>query len=81
MNDKIIFVIPTYNESNNLPILIQQLGDLNLSNWQIIIVDDNSPDGTGKIAEKLGQIYPIYIIHRDKKMVWVVPIEMVLKKL
>ena len=48
---KIIQVIPTYNEAQNLPVLVSALFSLNLPEHHILIVDDNSPDGTGKIAE------------------------------
>jgi len=68
MNNKIVFVIPTYNESKNLPILLKQIGDLKLENWQAIIVDDNSPDGTSKLAEELSKKYPISLINRNRKM-------------
>lgn len=64
---KIIIVIPTYNESKNLPKLVRQLANLNLDNWQVLIVDDNSPDGTGLIADKLSKEYPLSVIHRSKK--------------
>ena len=60
-------VIPTYNEKDNLPILVQKIFDLKISDLRLIIVDDNSPDGTGKIAEDLAMKYPIRVIHREKK--------------
>jgi len=63
----IIIVIPTYNERENLPILIKQLAQLGLEKWQALIVDDNSPDGTGAIAEELSQQYPLEAIHRQSK--------------
>ena len=44
----IMVVIPTYNEANNLPTLIGELLALGLPGLQILIVDDNSPDGTGR---------------------------------
>ena len=42
-------VTPTYNESENLPTLVEKLGDV-----RILVVDDGSPDGTGDLAEELG---------------------------
>ena len=62
-------IIPTYNEAENIEKLIflinSSLSDLE---YEIIIVDDNSPDGTGKIAERLSEKYPIKIIHRKSKL-------------
>jgi len=61
-------IIPTYNESENLPKLIHALLDLSLD-LSILVVDDNSPDGTGDIAEDLSSLYPgkISVIHRPGK--------------
>ena len=61
-------VIPTYNEKENIELLIRKI--LELSNdFQIIVVDDNSPDGTGEILDKLAQKTPqLKIIHRPKKL-------------
>ena len=42
-----VVIIPTYNESKNINILLDLLVNLNID---ILIVDDNSPDGTGKIV-------------------------------
>ena len=66
---KTSIVIPTYNEAENLPILLKALFDLNIDDLHILIVDDNSPDGTGDIAEELKKSYPnrIYVIHREGK--------------
>src|SRR3990170_2565308 len=56
--DKTLVIIPTYNESENLPPLVHEIR--RTTNFHILVVDDNSPDGTGRIAkelaEKLGQI-------------------------
>jgi dolichol-phosphate mannosyltransferase len=66
---KIIQVIPTYNESKNLPVLVQALFDLNLPGLHLLVVDDNSPDGTGQMADDLAQKYPgrMSIVHRFGK--------------
>lgn len=63
---KSIIVIPTYNEKENLENLIIEIfkHDLDLG---VVIVDDNSPDGTGKIADELAKDYPVYVVHRAKK--------------
>ncbi len=52
-NLKIVVVIPTYNEKDNIEDLVGQILDLKIKGLNIIIVDDNSPDGTGQIAERL----------------------------
>jgi dolichol-phosphate mannosyltransferase len=50
---KTTIVIPTYNELINLPILVEKLFALPVENLSLLIVDDNSPDGTGALADKL----------------------------
>ena len=50
---KIAVVVPTYNEADNLPILAERLLGLPLPNLRIVVADDNSPDGTGTIADEL----------------------------
>jgi dolichol-phosphate mannosyltransferase len=65
-------IIPTYNEKNNIPILIDSiqevLKDQKLRSW-ILIVDDNSPDGTGEIVERIRDTYKNLIVkHRPKKL-------------
>ena len=63
-------VIPTYNEAENLPRLVSALFALPLPDFHLIIVDDNSPDGTGQLAEELGIQHPGYIevLHREGKL-------------
>jgi dolichol-phosphate mannosyltransferase len=65
---KTAVIIPTYNESDNIEALVKEilaLGD----NIEIIIVDDNSPDGTGEIANELTELYRgIKVIHRPTKL-------------
>jgi dolichol-phosphate mannosyltransferase len=66
----ITIVIPTYNEAENLPRLVSAVLALPLPDLRILVVDDNSPDGTGQLAEQLGQQHPgkISVIHRAGKM-------------
>lgn len=66
---KIIQVIPTYNEAQNLPILTQGLFELDIPDLNILIVDDNSPDGTGDVADALASEYPgrLSVLHRQGK--------------
>ena len=48
---KIAVVIPTYNEKENLPKITAQLMALPLEDLRLLVIDDNSPDGTGKVAD------------------------------
>ena len=63
-------VIPTYNEAQNLPILVGALFSLPIGGLRIVIVDDNSADGTGRIAERLAEEHPgqFNVIHRSGKL-------------
>lgn len=66
---KIIQVIPTYNEAQNLPVLAAALLALDLPDLSLLIVDDNSPDGTGDVADSLALENPgrISVLHRKEK--------------
>ena len=60
-------IIPTYNEKENISFLVKNLHRIFKRNYELIIVDDNSPDKTGELAEKLSERYPIYTIHRNER--------------
>jgi dolichol-phosphate mannosyltransferase len=66
---KVVVVIPTYNELENLSKITQALFDLNIPSLEILIVDDNSPDGTGQLADQLAEQYAgrFHVIHRPGK--------------
>jgi len=65
---KTIIVIPTYNEKNNLSGLVKEVFSLAIADLSLIIVDDNSPDGTGILADELaGEMPGIKVIHRAGK--------------
>ncbi len=64
-------IIPTYNEAKNLPLLVEEIFsvvDKTQIDLELIIVDDNSPDQTGQIAEELGKNFPIKVVHRSGKL-------------
>jgi dolichol-phosphate mannosyltransferase len=67
---KITIVIPTYNEAENLPKLTAEVLALPLPDLSILVVDDNSPDGSGELAEELGQQYQgrVKVMHRAGKL-------------
>ncbi len=62
-------VVPTYNEAENLPLLVDALLALPLPQLKILVVDDNSPDGTGQIADALAARHPerLSVLHRMDK--------------
>ena len=69
---RISLITPTYNERENLPLLAEEIfgiiaaePDIDL---ELIVVDDNSPDNTGAVAEKLQADYPLQVIHRAGKL-------------
>jgi dolichol-phosphate mannosyltransferase len=66
---KVVVVVPTFNEAENLPRLVEQLLALPIEGLEILVVDDNSPDGTGKIADDLGAQNPgrLNALHRPGK--------------
>lgn len=66
MSTLLSIVLPTYNERTNLPLIIQKLESLQLScTYEIIVVDDNSPDGTWELARQLGESRPfLKVVHR-----------------
>ena len=66
---KTVVVIPTYNEADNLKAITTALFELRISDLEILIVDDGSPDGTGQIADQLAGQFPgrFHVIHRSGK--------------
>ncbi len=70
MMTKTVVVIPTYNEADNLPEISRALFALDIPGLEILIVDDNSPDGTGQVADALVLQYPgaFHVIHRAGKL-------------
>lgn len=66
-SEHIIIVIPTYNECETLPVLVKRIHALPLAHYRMLVVDDNSPDGTGALADELAKKYPLSVIHRPRK--------------
>ena len=67
MRSKALVVVPTYNERENLPLLAQRILNLSVP-VELLVVDGNSPDGTGKIADDLSAKHPsIHVFHEVGK--------------
>jgi len=65
---KTIVVLPTYNERENIGEVIEAVLGLG-PDWNVLVVDDNSPDGTGRVAEELSRREPrVSVLHRPGKM-------------
>lgn len=65
---KIYIVIPTYNEKDNISKLLLQIFSLNIDNLHVLVVDDNSPDGTSKIVEAMKlDLTNLDLLVREKK--------------
>jgi dolichol-phosphate mannosyltransferase len=63
-------VLPTYNEAANLPVIVEELIGLPLTGLHILVADDNSPDGTGDVADQLAEKYGtdrVTVVHRPGK--------------
>ncbi len=64
-----LVVIPTYNEIENIELLLHDIISLQ-QDFDVLVVDDNSPDGTSAVVEKLTEIYPdtLFLIKRTSKL-------------
>jgi len=64
-----VLCLPTYNERENLESMIRELGAvLDTSQDGVLIIDDDSPDGTGEIADRLAAELPwVSVLHRERK--------------
>jgi dolichol-phosphate mannosyltransferase len=60
--------LPTYNERENLARMIEALGQVLRDGDRVLVIDDNSPDGTGEIADGLAAAHPfVEVLHREQK--------------
>ncbi len=67
---KALVIVPTYNEIENLPLVVEKVMVLQMAGVQIelLIVDDNSPDGTGKLADEYSKRFDrVHVLHREMK--------------
>jgi dolichol-phosphate mannosyltransferase len=66
----VVIVLPSYQEAANLPVIVTALFELPLPGLRVLVVDDNSPDGTGRIADELAEQYGHHrlgVVHRKGK--------------
>ncbi|MBI3321299.1 MAG: polyprenol monophosphomannose synthase [Candidatus Omnitrophica bacterium] len=63
-----LLVIPTYNEAGNIERLLREVQAEGLEDVEILVIDDNSPDGTGALADALTKRMPLKVIHRPAKL-------------
>ncbi len=69
MKTNLSVIIPTYNEAENIKMLIPRIHRvLNNTSYEIIVVDDSSPDGTPEVAKKLSESYPVRVFVRNQKL-------------
>jgi dolichol-phosphate mannosyltransferase len=64
-------VVPTYNERDRLPELVRAIFrayETGGIDGELVVVDDNSPDGTGALADELARSFPIRVLHRAGKL-------------
>lgn len=63
-----VVVVPTYNERESLPLFLEKLNQ-SAPGIDVLIVDDNSPDGTGQLAEQLKETgrHRLFVLHREIK--------------
>jgi dolichol-phosphate mannosyltransferase len=62
---KAVVCLPTYNERQNLERMVRALGDRGVS---VLVIDDNSPDGTGELGDRLAaELDHVEVLHRDRK--------------
>ncbi|HET8622431.1 MAG TPA: polyprenol monophosphomannose synthase [Gemmatimonadales bacterium] len=67
MAERALVIVPTYNERTNIPLLVPAIL-LQDPRLEVLVVDDNSPDGTGQLADDLARADPrVHVLHRSTK--------------
>ncbi|MDP8235630.1 MAG: glycosyltransferase [Candidatus Erginobacter occultus] len=68
MSKPVSIVLPTYNEKDTIKLLLEEIAGRISPDSEIIVVDDDSPDGTGEIAARMGEIDPrIRVLRRQER--------------
>ncbi len=66
---KTLVIIPTFNESENIQNMLNTILNLKIENLDVLVVDDNSPDGTGKLVQEMALSHPsIFLKERSGKL-------------
>ena len=66
--ERAVVIVPTYNERDNLPLIVAAVHE-HLPDADLLVVDDNSPDGTGKLADEIAaRDDKVHVLHRQGKM-------------
>ena len=66
--ERVLVIVPTYNERDNLPEIVRAVHE-HLAEADLLVVDDNSPDGTGQLADELAAADPrVHVNHRPGKL-------------
>ena len=66
-DERYLVIIPTYNERENLPRIVPEVLERD-RRIEVLVVDDNSPDGTGRVADELAAAEPrVHVLHREGK--------------
>lgn len=67
--NKTLVIIPTFNERNNIAKVLQTVLDLGIAGLDILVVDDNSPDGTAEVVREMMEKHPeIHLLRREGKL-------------
>lgn len=67
--EKILIIIPTYNERENIVPLLDRIFQLGIQHLHVLVIDDNSPDGTAEEVKKYQQTNPsVHLIRREGKL-------------
>lgn len=65
--DRVLVIVPTYNESENLPVIVRRLHEA-VPTAHVLVVDDGSPDGTGALADGMAAADErVHVLHRTAK--------------
>lgn len=69
MKSDSVVIIPTYNEKENIEKMIETVLAIEEHQFDLLIIDDNSPDGTGKIVDEIAAKQPrVSVLHREGKL-------------
>ena len=66
MSEKVLILVPTFNESENIAELVRQLFVLGIAKLEVLVIDDQSPDGTADLVQSLIQQYPALMLIRRR---------------